>query len=201
MLALLLTAGCSGRPSAVRMADINPTESAGRAIEFYDRDGDGRLSGEELRAVPGILKHKQFYDLDSDGYVTREEIVQRLEQWLAAKLAFRSLSANVKLNGRPLSGVTVTLTPESYLGSGAKPASGVTNARGYASLTVATDDLPEAIKRRGIQVAGVYPGTYKITLTHPSQKLPDRDAAGLPLGEEVAADTVDSSIDIALSTR
>jgi hypothetical protein len=50
-------------------------------------------------------------------------------------------------------------------------------------------------------MAGVYPGTYKVTLSHPRLKLPIVDRAGLPLGDEIARDTVDSSIKIDLLSR
>src|SRR5262249_4317694 len=94
----------------------------------------------------------------------------------------------------------VELIPESYLGDGFKPASGTTNERGFATLMVAPDDMPAAIKQRGIKVSGVYPGTYKIAVSHPQRKLPTVDDKGLPLGDEVAQDTADSFIEIKLSS-
>ncbi len=192
--------GCSNRPKAVEIVDVNPAQAAAQAIENNDKDGDGKLSEVELRAIPGMLKWKQLYDLDSDGFVTQEEISQRLKKWQTDKIGFRSLSAHVKLDGRPLPNVHVVLTPESYLGEGIKGASGTTNERGFASLMVAAEDMPEAIKQRGIKVSGVYPGTYKITVSHPQRKLPSVDEKGLPLGDEIARDTVDTSVEVSLSS-
>ena len=201
LLCVVSFTGCTGRPSRVDVADIDPTDAAAQAIELYDTDGDERLSDAELREVPGILKWKQLYDLDADNYVAEEEVVQRLEKWRSDKLAFRSISANVKLDGRPLPNVQIVLTPEPYLGDAAKPASGVTNERGYATLAVSPDDLPAAIKERGIKISGVYPGTYKIKLSHPQRRLPGASADGIALGDEIARDTLDTSVEIALSSR
>jgi len=200
-LCVVFLAGCTGRPGRVDVADIDPSTAASQALEIYDSDGDDRLSDAELRNVPGILKWKALYDLDSDQFVTGEEIAERLEKWQADKLAFRSINASVKLDGRPLANVQVSLEPEAYLGGAAKRASGVTNARGYATLSVSPDDLPEDIKARGMRISGVYAGTYKIKLSHPQRTLPEVAENGIGLGDEVARDTVNTSIEIALSSR
>jgi hypothetical protein len=204
LIAMLLVAvltGCSGRPSAIPMIDVDPAAAAERAVKTYDANGDGKLADAELRNVPGILKWKSLYDLDSDGFVSEQEIAERLAKWQTDNVGFRSISVNVKLDDRPVSNVRVTLTPEPYLGDAVKRASGTTNERGYASLSVTPEDLPEVIKQRGIKVGGVYPGTYKIALAHPQLKLPETDSRGAPLGDEIARDTVDSSMEIVLSSR
>ncbi len=200
-LTIVALAGCSSQPRAVTMPEIDPSTAAQQAVELCDKNGDGKLSDEELKSIPGILKWKQLYDLDGDKFVSQQEIVERLKKWQSDKLAFRSISLSVKLNGRPVPNVQVQMTPESYLGDAVKPAKGITNKRGFASVSVAPEDLPEALKQRGIKIGGVYPGTYKITLTNSQMKLPSVDSTGIPLGAEVARDTVDSSIDISLTSR
>lgn len=201
VIGIVTWAACSGRPAAVDTVDINPAKAAAQAIADGDKDGDGKLSAAELLAFPGILKWKQLYDLDSDGFVTADEIAERLKKCQGDKIGFRSLSASVKLDGRPLPNVHVVLTPEAYLGDGIKVASGTTNERGFASLVVAADDLPAALKQRGIKVSGVYPGTYKIAVSLPQRKLPNVDDKGLPLGDEIARDTVVNALEISLSSR
>jgi hypothetical protein len=195
-----LLAGCSSTPSRVEMVDIDPDDAAAQAMSAYDANKDGRLVDDELHAVPGILKWKKLYDSDGDGAVSEAEIVARLEKWQSDKLAFRRLSAKVELDGRPLKGVEVTLTPESYLGPALKPAKGVTNRRGYATLTVSREDMPDAIKARGISISGVYPGTYRIELMRAGSSLTNFSRDGLPLGDEVAQDTVSTTIPIELAT-
>lgn len=201
LVGVVFLTGCSGRPSRVNVAAIDPSDAADQAISTYDKDGDQQLSEVELREVPGILKWRQLYDLNSDKFVSAEEIAQRLEKWKADKLGFRSVSVSVRLDGRPLPNVEVSLAPEPYLGEGIRPATGKTNTFGNASLTVSTDDLPEAIKQRGIKISGIYPGTYKISLSHPSRKLPLVSRDGLPLGDEIALDTAGASFSIDLSSR
>lgn len=201
VVGLVVLAGCSGRPSAVDAVNIDPSAAAAKAIADNDKDSDGKLSVAELRSIPGMLKWKQLYDANSDGFVASEEIAGRLAKWQADKVGFRTLSANVMLDGRPVPNVQVVLTPEAYLGDAIKPAAGTTNERGFANLTVAPDDLPEAIKSRGIKVSGVYPGTYKIAVSLPQKKLPEVDDKGAPLGDEVARDTVNTSVNISLSSR
>jgi EF hand len=196
----VVVGGCGGRPNAIEIVNVDPAQAAAQAIAANDKDGDGKLSADELRSIPGILKWKQLYDLNSDGYVTADEISQRLEKLRADKVGFRAVSASVKLDGRPLPNVHIVLTPEAYLGEAVKVASGTTNERGFASLMVAADDLPEAIKQRNIKVSGVYPGTYKITVSHPQRKLPSVDVKGLPLGDEIARDTIDTTVEISLSS-
>ena len=190
-----LCAGCSSRPKAVEMPGFNPSKAAAKAIEDYDKDGDGKLSDAELKSIPGMFKWKQLYDLDSDGYVSQDEISNRLKKWRADNVAFRFLGAQVTLDGRPLPNAHIVMTPESYLGDSGKVATGTTNERGFASMIVAAEDLPAAIKQRGIKVSGVYLGTYKISVTHPQRELPSVDDKGLQLGDEVARDTVDTSVD------
>jgi hypothetical protein len=201
LLATILFAGCSGKPSRVDVADINPSRAAGQAMELYDQDADGRLSDAELQAVPGILKWKERYDLDSDSFVSKNEIAERIEKWQSQKLGMAAIGVNVTMNGQPVSDVEVVLKPEPYLGEALKPASGVTNSNGYAALGVALDDLPEALKQRGLKSKGVYVGTYKIVLSHPRRQLPDTTSSGAPLGEEIALDTMNGKFDIALSSR
>jgi hypothetical protein len=197
----ILLAGCSSQPGRVPVVDVDPWDAAGKAIKLYDSDGDGKLSEAELRSVPGIFKWKQLYDLDSDDFVTAAEIAARLEKWQADKLGLLSMSARVRLNGRPMPGVEVVLTAEPYLGDAVKSASGVTNAQGYTALSVSRDDLPQAIKDRGARIGGVYPGTYKIAVSHPRQRLPETSTDGLPLGDEIGLDTIGTYVDIELSSR
>jgi hypothetical protein len=201
VLGLLFVAGCSGQPRAVDVVDIDPSGAAHKAIASCDKDGDGKLSDEELKAIPGILKWKQLYDLNGDKFVSEDEITQRLRKWQSDKLGFRSIGLSVTLNGRPVPNVHVQLTPEPYLGDAVKPATGTTNKFGFAGLSVAAEDLPVAIKRRGIKISGVYPGTYKVTLSGAQVQLPTVDSNGIPLGDEVARDTVDSSIEITLKSH
>jgi hypothetical protein len=198
---LALLVGCSSTPGRVEMADIDPDDAAAQAMSTYDTNKDGKLADNELKAVPGIFKWKTLYDADGDGAVSEAEIVTRIEKWQTDQLAFCTVGANVKLNGKPVKGVEVTLVPETYLGPSLKPARGVTNRRGNAVLSVASEDIPEAIKARGVSATGAYTGTYRIELKHANVKLPSISRDGRQLGEEVARDTIDKTIRIDLATN
>lgn len=200
-LSVVIVIGCSSTPARVEMIDIDPDDAAAQAMSAYDTNKDGKLADDELRAVPGILKWKKLYDSDGDGAVSEAEIVARIKKWQSDQLGFRRLSAKVEIDGRPVKGIEVTLTPESYLGPDMKPAKGITNRRGFATLSVSKDDVPEAFKERGVAISGVYPGTYRIELKRAGGNLPSVDRAGVPLGEEVAKDSVGTTIPIELSTR
>ena len=70
--------GCSGRPSRVEAPDLDPKGVAQRAIERYDKNDDGRLTGEELS--PGLNALARTADADSDGALTETEIADILKR-------------------------------------------------------------------------------------------------------------------------
>ncbi len=172
--------GCSRGPAAVKPPYIDPAEASRQAIELYDTDHNGVLSDKELEACPGILMHRDLYDADHDGKISREEIEDRIRKLRASKVGLTRLGVQIRLDGRPLSGATVKLIPEKYLGSDVKAAIGVTGASGGASLSIPPEDLPAA--QHGL--TGVHYGTFKVEITHPSIKIPAKYNAQTTLGYE-----------------
>ncbi len=187
---LLLSLGCSGGPKPVDPVDVDSSSAAAQALELYDANGDGSLDDSELGAVPGIRDAKSFYDKDGDGLVSGDEIVARLDSWNEQGLGFRQLTIFITLDGKPLDGATVKLIPEPYLGDAVKPASGKTFSDGSVSVSVEPEDLPAALKSRGKNYYGVTGGTYKIELSAPSKKIPEKFSTATTLGVEVATDTI-----------
>jgi hypothetical protein len=183
---LTLFNGCSQRASRVQPVEIDASSASSEAMELYDKNADGALAGDELNAVPGIKKYLDKYDRDSDQRVTRHEIATRLGDWGGQKLALMGRSYVVMLDGRPLEGATVTLVPESYLGDGVKPATGVTALNGLTRMSHADEDLPKSANGRPIP--GVKGGTFKIQITHASRKIPAKYNTATELGDEVAYD-------------
>src|SRR5688500_11716796 len=166
----LLVSGCSSRPDRVRPVDIDPSSASSGAIEMYDKDGDGAIGGTELAAVPGVKKHLNLYDRDSDGRVTGDEIAARLQSWNDNSLALHGAPFVIQLDGQWLEGATVTIVPEPYLGENVKPATGVTMSNGFAELTHADEFLPKSANGRPLH--GVFSGTYKVQITHPTRPIP-----------------------------
>jgi hypothetical protein len=182
----ILLLGCSSRPDRVRPVDIDPASASSAALELYDKDADGALAGAELAAVPGIKKHVNLYDRDGDGRVTREEIAARLQSWNDNSLALHGATFAIQLDGQWLDGATVTLVPEPYLGENVKPATGVTMSNGFTDTSHADEFLPKSTNGR--PMAGVFSGTYKVQITHPSRQIPARYNTATELGEEIAFD-------------
>lgn len=176
---LLLPAGCGG-PARLKPPQVDPDSAAARAMSMYDSNGDGDLSGRELDACPGIQRSISSYDTDGNGGVSAAEIVARLKYLAQFKTALTPLRDQVLLDGRPLAGAEVKLLPEAYLGDEVKSASGTTNRAGTASLTISAEDLPE--QQRGYH--GIHFGTYKVQITHPEKKLPDKYNTNTTLGYE-----------------
>ena len=56
----------------------------------------------------------------------RDEVAERFTVWASNPAAIMGNSYVVTLDGKPLSGATLTFVPESYLGENVKPATGDT---------------------------------------------------------------------------
>ncbi|WP_148074729.1 EF-hand domain-containing protein [Bythopirellula goksoeyrii] len=184
----LALAGCSSGPTAIRPVDIDADQAGDQAIEFYDKDGDGTLNVDELAAVPGVLKYLDKYDQNADGLVSGDEITERVELWDDQAMGIRTLDVEVTIGARPLQGAEVRFVPESYLGDGPKVASGTTDSKGFAKISVAVDELPDDLRKA--RMRGLFGGTYKIEVTHPTLKVPATYNTETTLGEEVARDTI-----------
>jgi len=199
LLLLVMPTGCSSQPAGIEPIRFNARTASAQAIELYDRDGDGMLNDEELASVPGILKYKDKYDTDGDGMVSRQEIADRINSWSDNGVGFRTLKAVVLLDKRPLSGATVRFVPEPYLGDAPKVATGTTDGSGTARISVDVEHIPEDL--RAARMRGMFAGTYKIEVTHPSRNLPERYTTGQALGEEVARDTFGDRVELELESR
>jgi hypothetical protein len=141
------------------------------------------------------------YDSDGDGKVSREEIRARFQTWGNQKLAFMGASFVVQLDGQPLDGATVNFVPEPYLGENVKPASGMTGPTGLARLQHADEFLPKTANGRVIP--GVFGGTYKIEVTHPSRTIPAKYNTATEIGEEIAFDLnpTDAPVHLSLTSK
>jgi len=184
-----VTAGCSGRPAPVLPPKIDASAAGAAAVKTYDANDDGTLDAAELEKCPGILGAMNRYDADGDGKVAASEIADRIRQWEAEAVGNMSYSCAVTLDDEPLVGATVEIIPEEFLGPNVKPASGVTNVAGFASLAIAKEDLPADQQR----LRGVQPGVYKVRITHPTKPIPARYNTDTTLGQEIAHDMPDLS--------
>lgn len=184
-VAAALLVGCSSGPSAVRPPDIDAGDAASRAMELYDKDGDGAIAGSELDSVPGIKAAMSTIDQNKDGKATEDEIAQRIEAWQATNIGVMAVKANFTLDGRPLSGAEVIFEPESFLGEDIKAAVGETTS-GLSTVTIPKDQRPMKDTPPGLQL-GLY--RVRVSLKKAGQEtIPAKYNTETTLGQEIAPD-------------
>jgi hypothetical protein len=200
-MAAAIALGCSGGTTRVLPPSIDAANAGSQAIELYDKDGDGLVAGDELDAAPSLQAAMATLDADKDGKVSAEEVTRRVEAWQATRGGVTSVLVYVTLDGRPLSGATVTFEPESFLGQEIRTAVGVTNQEGIAAPMIPKENRP-ANMPPGMQL-----GLYKVRIskqTGGAETLPARYNAETTLGQQVAPDdpaVLKHRIEFALKSR
>lgn len=120
-LAILVTMGCgSGKPAPVIGPAYDPGTISSKAMELYDKDGDGKLSADELKACPSMLYSLKSIDSNADGSIDANEIKARIQAWIDMKVALtcpivKFQAKNGKL-AKDVIGKNVTLTPDPMMG-------------------------------------------------------------------------------------
>jgi hypothetical protein len=142
-----------------------------------DRTEDGLLSLSELEACPGLHGALDRYDANNDKSLSPAELEQRLLTVLDSRVGLFEVSCEVLLNGRPLADAHVRLLPEAFLSDVVRPAEGVTDAVGVASMRLA-----------GSEEGGIQIGIYRVEVTHFERNLPPRYNTNSILGCDVAPD-------------
>lgn len=178
---LLIMTGCSRGPERVEMPSFDPEASAEAALKTYDRDSDGLLTKDELANCPGILSAFGSFDSNKDEMVSGEEIADRIRVYIDRGAGLKMVGCKVFLDGRPLAGATVELIPDEFLGEVVEKASGTSRSGGFVPLTIPPENLP--VDLAGVQ--GVRLGVYRVQISHPGKKLPDRYVSGNDLGVEI----------------
>jgi hypothetical protein len=191
-LALALLAGCSKAPSRIDAAGISSGSAAAAAIAEYDSDGDGAISGAELDKAPALKAALKVLDTNNDQKITADEIAAEIDKWAAGRVAFLEADCTVTMDGRPLAGATVTLTPEKFLGETVHPATGTTDRSGRVRLSVAPEFLPSP------NLKGIQCGFYKVAITHPTQKIQAQFNTATTLGCVVSQSSVARGLDFKL---
>lgn len=183
LAAFAIAAGCSSAPSRVTAPGISGS-AASDAMTKYDKNSDGALDDDELKAVPGIARAKARFDKNSDGKVSADEISTRIGEWAGSKVGLTQYSLTFLLDGRPLDGATIKFVPEEFLGPDIKGGTGTTDSTGRANIAIAQEDLrPD---EKGLQ--GMRLGVYKIEITHPSIQIPAKYNTATEIGAEIAHD-------------
>jgi hypothetical protein len=174
----LVAAGCSGN-GPIAIPQVSPREAAEQAIADYDTNKDGTLDAKELEACPGLLSALKRTDRSGDSRLSADEIADRLTLFQDQGMQ-SDVSVDVRLDGRALAGATVTLVPESFLGSSIKSASTVTDEMGTGYFKI-----------EGSEFVQVALGYYRVQVSKNAQGrelIPARYNTKSVLGQEIAPD-------------
>lgn len=176
--------GCSRGPARLKPPAINASAAGAKAIEMYDADKDGKISGAELDKCPSLKAAIGQIDDTGEGAITAAKITARIKKWQESKLGRMSLSCTILRNGSPLADAEVKFVPEAFLGSEMQTASGKTDKNGVAMMSV-----PLAKREPGElpDPPGVAPGLYRVEVTK-GNEVPAAYNTETTLGQEVALD-------------
>lgn len=183
VIAILLSAGCSGRPGAIRPPNVDADDAAEAAIEQHDRNGDGQLAKDEWSASPVLASIAKRFDTSGDAVLDAGEISNGLAAWQLSGIGVRSVPFTVTLDGRPLGGAIVRLIPADFFDGAIKPATGQASPTGGGLLGMAPEDMPPNAPKMAL----VQPGLYRVEITHPSKRMPAKYNTETTLGIEISS--------------
>jgi hypothetical protein len=174
--------GCTSRPARVEVPEFDPDKIGARAIELFDKDGDGSLSSAERGSVKSLESAVQRLDKDGDGKLTAAEIAARIEFYHEFRAGLLPVYCTLVSGGRPVAGARLTYEPDEFMGANALPAYGTTNSQGSTEVSMAEEHRPSPA------FTGVQPGFYRIRVT-----LADgTDVTSLDAGIECAGDVMNN---------
>jgi hypothetical protein len=186
LFSLATFVSCSSGPAPVKQPSIDASQAGKLAMEMYDKNGDGKVDGNELENAPALKAALPRLDTNGDGAVSADEVAERVKVWKGMLTGMTSVACHVALNGQPLAGAKVTLEPEAFLGDEIKAAYGTTNQFGDTSLAIPKEQRPDP-KLPG----GAHFGLYKVRISkleNGKETIPARYNSETILGQEVSYD-------------
>jgi len=94
---VFMDAGCSRGRARLYPPSINASSAGAKAIEMYDTDKDGKLSGAELDKCPALKAALAQIDASGEGAITAAKITARIKQWQESRIG------RMRLEWRPIS--------------------------------------------------------------------------------------------------
>jgi hypothetical protein len=173
----IMVAGCSKRAPRVDVPNFDPQKAAAAAMEQYDADKDGKISGAELDKCPGLKLAAEQLDSSGKGEITAQMIADRIQAFKDFKMGRGSINLTVTMNGAPLGGAQVKLVPEKFVAEWLPVCTGKTFTNGAADVSM---PLPE-----GETAGGVPPGFYRVEVTKGNEVPAQYSGPETPLGVEV----------------
>jgi hypothetical protein len=175
---LVVGVGCPYKPPRIYPPVIDASQAAAKAIEMYDANKDGKLSGAELDKCPGLKAAAASLDPDGRG-ITADMIVARIKVWQNNKIGRLRIACTVRCNGKPLAGAQVKFVPEEFLGPNMIVATGETDQSGMANVSIPTSG-------ERTDPPGVPQGFYRVEITKPGLNIPAKYNTETVLGHVVA---------------
>jgi len=178
LLLVGLLSGCGVGGDTLTAPTYSPDTAAQQAINEYDANKDGLLDAKELERCPSLKQALDSIDRNGDKRLSAEEIAARIQSYQDSQVGLMATGCHVSMDGKPLSGATVTYVPEKFMGSSIRPASGTSDEHGAVALVVAGERLP-----------GVQPGLYRVEISKKDaggqEMIPARYNQNTSLGIEV----------------
>jgi hypothetical protein len=185
-LMMIAFASCRSGPSPVKQPSIDATRAGKLAMEEYDKNGDGVVSGDELEKAPALKAALPRLDTNSDGGVSADEVTARVNVWKEMKTGMMTVPCHVTLNGQPLADAKITLDPEAFLGDDIKTSFATTDQSGTA-----TPNIPKEQRADPKLPGGAHLGLYKVRISkivNGKETIPARYNTETILGQEVSHD-------------
>jgi len=182
VLSIWASWGCwRGGPPRVEAPSIDAGAAASGAMQKYDTNRDGKISGEELDKAASLKSALEVIDTNGDKAISEDEIKARIESWAETKLGRVNVIAVVTRRGQPLAGAKVKFVPEEFMGGAVPEAEGTTDEGGGAIVTATGSGAVQGAE-------GVAPGFYRVEITKGTE-IPAKYNKETILGQEVALDT------------
>lgn len=186
-LSLLTCTGCDFGAKRIKPPAISAAKAAKAAVEEYDADKDGKISGVEFDKCPS-LKHALSGDAAKGDGITAETIKNMLDGWQSTKLGRVNVTCQVFHNGKPYPNATVTFVPEKFLGKSFQTAVGKTDVSGCAEMCIPNATPP-----------GLALGLYRVEITKENESVPAKYNTETILG--VAVTRVGSGVGAAFNMK
>jgi EF hand len=184
--ALLATTSCNRGPTPIKQPSIDPASAGKLAIEEYDKNGDGKIAGDELDKAPALKAALPRLDTDGDGAVSADEVAARVNAWKGMRTGMTTVHCHITMDGQPLVGAKVIFEPETFLGDNIKTAVATSNPYGDAAPSI-----PPAERPQPNLPGGAHFGLYKVRISlmvNGKETVPARYNTETTLGQEVSYD-------------
>jgi hypothetical protein len=191
--AVAIFAGCYYRfPYDPPVPRFHDPRNIAKAMELYDRNRDGGISGDELNQAPGLRAALPRLNTDAKRGITAKQLTARLQRWDDSGVGGMFLKCTITHNGKPLEGALVKFIPEKFLwemltetGLGADTATGTTDQAGVAVISARPLPRPDGIP------PSIPLGMYRVEITKDGEEIPARYNSATELGQEIATDSLD----------